>query len=200
MPVHDWTRVDAGIFHHFHHEWISELSRALNRGLLPPDYYALIGQSGRGLGPIAIRHLSEYGIVAMFEIISPAYTNSWHGHHVFVEKAVQILREGIHLVMVDLVPPGSRDPRRLHSAIWGEFSESDVELPSDKPLTLASYVSGPMPMAFVEPTTVGASLPEMPLFLTPEYYIPLPLEATYQSAWDAVPSFWQDVLTAPSSA
>src|SRR5580693_308429 len=44
MPVHDWTRVDAGIFHHFHLEWIAELSRALNRGLLPPDHYALAEQ------------------------------------------------------------------------------------------------------------------------------------------------------------
>jgi hypothetical protein len=22
MPMHDWTRVDAGIYHDFHHEWI----------------------------------------------------------------------------------------------------------------------------------------------------------------------------------
>ena len=51
MPIHDWTRVDAGIFHHFHHEWISELSRALNRGLLPPKYYALAEQIAGGLGP-----------------------------------------------------------------------------------------------------------------------------------------------------
>src|SRR5207253_2692980 len=41
MPVHDWTRVDAGIFHDFHHEWISEIKRALNRGILAPPYYAL---------------------------------------------------------------------------------------------------------------------------------------------------------------
>lgn len=30
MPVHDWTRVEAGIFHHFHHFWISEIARTLN--------------------------------------------------------------------------------------------------------------------------------------------------------------------------
>jgi hypothetical protein len=30
MPIHDWTRVDAGIFHHFHQSWIPEISRALN--------------------------------------------------------------------------------------------------------------------------------------------------------------------------
>ena len=35
MPIHDWTRVDAGIFHHFHYQWISTISNALNGGLLP---------------------------------------------------------------------------------------------------------------------------------------------------------------------
>src|SRR5215469_4150328 len=51
MPVHDWTRVNAGTFHHFHHEWISTISRALNAGLLPPDYYAMAEQIAGGLGP-----------------------------------------------------------------------------------------------------------------------------------------------------
>src|ERR1700675_1235832 len=41
MPIHDWTRVDAGIFHAFHLNWIAELNKALNGGLLPPGYYAL---------------------------------------------------------------------------------------------------------------------------------------------------------------
>src|SRR5437879_11986724 len=51
MPVHDWTRVEAGIFHAFHHEWVTEIGRALNRGLLPPDYYALPEQQAAGFGP-----------------------------------------------------------------------------------------------------------------------------------------------------
>ncbi len=51
MPVHNWSRVDAGIFHHFHHGWIEELQRALNGGLLPPDYYALAEQFAGGFGP-----------------------------------------------------------------------------------------------------------------------------------------------------
>src|SRR5262245_62169594 len=41
MPIHNWTRVDAGLFHAFHHNWITSLSAALNDGVLPPDYYAL---------------------------------------------------------------------------------------------------------------------------------------------------------------
>src|SRR5262249_40572942 len=50
-PIHDWTRVDAGIFHAFHHDWITEIARALNRGLLPAEYYALPEQFAGGLGP-----------------------------------------------------------------------------------------------------------------------------------------------------
>lgn len=48
MPIHDWTRVDAGLFHAFHHDWITILSHALNAGVLPGDYYALPEQSIQG--------------------------------------------------------------------------------------------------------------------------------------------------------
>ena len=51
MPIHDWTRVNPGIFHHFHLEWIGDLSRVLNRGLLPPDFYALAERIAGGFGP-----------------------------------------------------------------------------------------------------------------------------------------------------
>jgi hypothetical protein len=51
MPMHDWTAVGAGIFHAFHHEWISELCRTLNRELLPSEYYALPEQVAAGFGP-----------------------------------------------------------------------------------------------------------------------------------------------------
>jgi hypothetical protein len=44
MPIHDWTRVDAGLFHHFHQEWTVTLCNALNAGKLPPDYFALLAQ------------------------------------------------------------------------------------------------------------------------------------------------------------
>ena len=33
MPIHDWTRVDAGLFHAFHHDWITNLSRAEHGGV-----------------------------------------------------------------------------------------------------------------------------------------------------------------------
>jgi hypothetical protein len=51
MPIHDWTRVMAGIFHDFHHDWITTLKRGLNAGLLPKGYYPLAEQITGGLGP-----------------------------------------------------------------------------------------------------------------------------------------------------
>ncbi len=51
MPAHDWTKVPAGIFHHFHLEWIAAIAHALNYDLLPKDYYALAEQYAGVLGP-----------------------------------------------------------------------------------------------------------------------------------------------------
>ncbi len=48
MPIHDWTRVDAGLFHHFHQDWTIELCRALNAGRLPPGFTALTDQQTGG--------------------------------------------------------------------------------------------------------------------------------------------------------
>ena len=60
MPVHDWTRVEAGMFHDFHNAWITELRNALNGGLLPRDYYALGEQHvGRFVTDVLTLHASR---------------------------------------------------------------------------------------------------------------------------------------------
>lgn len=51
MTVHDWTRVSAGTFHHFHNLWIGDLCKALNSGVLPADYYAMGEQVAQDIGP-----------------------------------------------------------------------------------------------------------------------------------------------------
>lgn len=51
MPMHDWTRVPDGVYHAFHHRWISAISDALNTGLLPDDLYALPARVAAGFGP-----------------------------------------------------------------------------------------------------------------------------------------------------
>lgn len=46
MPIHDWKRVTAGIFHALHGAWITHLQEALNAGLLPEGFYAMSEQHG----------------------------------------------------------------------------------------------------------------------------------------------------------
>lgn len=50
MAIHDWTKVDAGIFHDFRHGWTCAIARALNEGLMSPDYYALLERPAASLG------------------------------------------------------------------------------------------------------------------------------------------------------
>ena len=51
MPMHDWKRVPATIYHHFHQRWTISICDALNAGLLPPGYSALVEQYSSGLYP-----------------------------------------------------------------------------------------------------------------------------------------------------
>ncbi len=203
MPIHGWARVDAGLFHDFHQVWTAALRNALNTGGLPPDYFALIEQYVRGPIPdvvrrseseayaekanrITIRH--RHGdLVAVLEIVSPGNKSSRASLRAFVQKAAELLQQGIHLLVVDLLPPGKRDPNGMHKVIWDQFVDEEYALPTDKPLTLASYDAGPPRVAYVEPVAIGDLLPDMPLFLKPEVYVPAPLEATYQATWAGFP-------------
>jgi hypothetical protein len=53
-------------------------------------------------------------------------------------------------------------------------------------------------VAYVEPIAVGEVLPDMPLFLRPEFYVPAPLEATYQTTWSLFPTVLKKLLESPS--
>ena len=247
VPIHDWTRVAAGIFHDFHHEWISAIKRTLNSDLLPPGYYALAEQVVGGIGPdvltldslspdeqddgpnallsdtggaalatsppkvrftaetemdrfvrrrnrVVIRHSSNHEVVAMIEIVSPGNKSSRHGIQAFVSKALELLDAGIHLLIIDVFPPGPRDPQGMHGEIWSAMEDDSFRLPQDARLTLVAYSAGDIKRAFIEPVAVGSVLPEMPLFLTPEGYVSVPLEQTYQVAFEGVPPYWREQL------
>lgn len=223
MPMHDWALVEAGIFHAFHHFWLSTLNNSLNRGQLPPDFYGLVapisaeldskrtsfedrllidGESEaefyrRKKSSIAVRHVSGDRLVAMIEIVSPGNKASRHAFQSFVDKACELLEHRIHLLLIDPFPPGPRDPNGIHAAIWAEVEDEAFELPSDKPLTLTAYECDLITRAYIEPMAVGEALPEMPLFLEPNGCVKVPLEATYQTAFEVMPRRWRDELQRP---
>jgi hypothetical protein len=115
----------------------------------------------------------------------------------FAERAVAALSHGIHLLIVDLFPPSRRDPQGIHKAIWDRVRETPFALPPEKPLTVVSYAVGRETTAYVEPLAVGDALPEIPIFLTPDSYVPCPLESTYQTAWQHFPAQLKGPLESP---
>ena len=237
MPIHDWTRVPSGLFHHFHQDWSVEIVRTLNRGCLPRGVAALVerragikepdvlaiqahrrmhnmtketfgdNQGGVATAPsiatqmvrrsskeiyaaranhIVVRH--HLGrIVAIIEIISPGNKDSRSAIGDLLEKTIDFLRAGVHVLIVDLFPPTPRDPFGLHKVIWDEIEEEVFQFPAGKDRLLVSYEAGRERVAYIEPLAVGDPMPDMPLFLTADLHVKVPLEATYQATWNALP-------------
>jgi hypothetical protein len=135
-------------------------------------------------------------IIAVIEIVSPGNKSGAASLKQFMEKSLQLLENCIHLLVVDLFPPTSRDPQGIHGAIWGQIQDDGFALPPDKPLTLASYVGGQVKTAYVEPVAVGDILPEMPVFLDTKAYVRTPLEESYQATWNLCPQEFRDRVSA----
>src|SRR5579875_1047794 len=51
MLIHDWSRVDANMFHHFHPRWTIAICNALNADLLPSSFSARVERHAGGLVP-----------------------------------------------------------------------------------------------------------------------------------------------------
>ena len=127
MPIHDWTRVEAGIFHDFHHSWTKELKRALNR-LLPEDYYALAEQCASGYGPdvLTLKTRGDNGatlsrvetpddssdssevLLASPQVIFLGETEMEHYHRKQKVIAVRHRSDDRVVAMIEVVSPGNK--------------------------------------------------------------------------------------------
>jgi hypothetical protein len=140
MPMHDWTKVEPGIFHAFHHEWISEISRALNRGLLPDPYYALPEQVAAGFGPdvLTLQGASENGPNSFGDMDSGGtatalrtrprtrFTAQTDAEFYRRKKSSIVVRHvsGDDIVaMIEIVSPGNKDNRHAFRALVDKACE-----------------------------------------------------------------------------
>lgn len=162
------------------------------RASIPRDPYARWQRS------VVIRHVSDDRIVAMIEVLSRGNKSSRHAIRSFLDKAVAALDGGVHLLLVDVHPPGPRDPNGIHAALLNEIGTEEYVLGRQRPLTVAAYIGGAVVETFVNHFAVGEPIPQMPLFLTRENYVSVPLEATYMAAWEDVPPRYQETLGASS--
>src|SRR3982751_6444286 len=103
------------------------------------------GRNGHGFyrrkhTPVVVRHVSGDRVMAVAEVVSPGNKAARHAIRSFLEKAAELLDRRIHLLILDLFPPGPRDPDGLHAAIWEEIAgRPPAPAAAGKPLTLAAY-------------------------------------------------------------
>jgi hypothetical protein len=143
---------------------------------------------------VAVYHANGDRIVAYIEIVSPGNKHSPKELKRFIEKCDQSLERGIHLLIIDILPPGKHDPQGVHAALWDyRYSESHG-VTADEPLGLCSYRVDDVPRAYFQPLALGEPLPEMPVFITPSHYVNVPLESTYAEAYRGVPERWKSVI------
>ena len=120
MPIHDWTRVDAGLFHAFHQSWTVKLCDTLNADTLPADYFALPEQSIRGPVPdVLTLELSPGGgetnptATALAVASTPPRTRfiEQAEDRIYVRKANRVTvrhRHGQVIAVVEIVSPGNK--------------------------------------------------------------------------------------------
>ena len=144
MPIHDWTRVSSGLYHHFHQQWAGELCDALNAGPLPEGYYALIDQRAVGLVPDVLalalkprqsRPASQNGGVAVAMAPPKArFFTEESDRQVYARRANRVAvrnQLGELVAIIELVSPGNKDSRHaldkfVQKAV--EFLERGVNL------------------------------------------------------------------------
>ena len=119
MPLHDWTRVNAGLFHHFHQGWCWEISSALNRGKLPDGYTALVEQrSGTREAdvlaieerPLEVDSVGNGGAVVVRERPQTTYVKRSERQY-YADKASRVVirhQLGRVVAFIEIVSPGNK--------------------------------------------------------------------------------------------
>jgi len=110
------------------------------------------------------RDFTDFPLVAVIELVSPANKDRPETREAFVSKCDAYLREGIGLVMVDIV---SNHHANLHALLMERIDDPE---PRDDPLYTSAYHpvqrnGGTQLDIWYEPLAVGEELLSMPLFL-----------------------------------
>lgn len=236
MPIHDWSQVPDASFHDFHQTWLGRIKGRLNRGLLPPGYFAHMERhlgryvsdvltlslpptpgpatprndppattdTGGGVAvtvrppqavarrsatpnqrsTVVVRDTEGGRLVALIELASAANKDRPESVTAYVGKAKAALHAGVHVVHLDILPPTRFTPVGLGGAIWAAVDGEDYPFTADKPLAADALQAGRVVELFANPLAVGDELPDVPLFLTPDLYIELPLSAAYADAFE----------------
>lgn len=124
-------------------------------------------------------------LVAVVELVSPGNKDRPENRRAFLDKCASYLREGVFLVIVDVVTSRRHN---FHAALMELFQSGETAMRAiASDLYSVAYrvrLVGKRTQVEAWPAelALGASLPTMPLWLTDSLCIPLELEAGYQTA------------------
>ena len=78
----------------------------------PQTTFVLAAEEERyaGKASCVVIHHGLGRVAAVLDIVSPGNKNSRHALRAFADKGVELIREGVNLLVVDLFPPGPRNP------------------------------------------------------------------------------------------
>ena len=147
-----------------------------------PNWAAPIAWNLRDLFEVRILNVeAQPRLVAAMELISPANKDRPAHRQAFAGKCAGYLRQGISLILVDIV---TERQGSLHQELLELLElESSVVFHSDLYAvayrTVESQTSDRIEM-WTETLSIGSPLPTLPLWLTPDLAVPVDLEATYQ--------------------
>ena len=128
---------------------------------------------------------TEYGrtLVAAIEIVSPSVKDRPRSRTVFVGKVAAMLQQGVCVTLVDLVSVRSAN---LYAELLHLLDRADPQLSPTPPAMYAVTLRARKPPkrrhlldAWFYPMAVGQPLPTLPIWLTPELSVILPLETSY---------------------
>ena len=136
---------------------------------------------------LVVRHTNDDRPVALVEIASPGNKDRRASVEDFVDKCVGAMNEGLHLIVIDLFPPRRNDPGGL-ACVVADHVGIALELPENRPLAAVSFRVAGRLRAYAEPLAAGVAMPTLPLFYDPEWYVNLPLQPAYDSAFAGMPS------------
>jgi hypothetical protein len=190
MPLHDWSRTPAWVFHNFYFGWAVYLKTALNFGSLPPGFVALLERTEYKLPEYhKDRIVVKRGLgrtLAVIEMVAPDNQHSEPAFNELVTRMRDFIDAGIHVLLVDVVAPSAQHSWDFHQAIWDGPTKAAAS-PMESGRFAAAYQAGEERNAYIDLLSVGEPLPNMPLFLTADTYVMVPLEASYQRAWNEMP-------------
>lgn len=136
---------------------------------------------------IAVFSAREERRLAVIELVSPGNKDAERRARWFEEKLLECLAAGLHLLVVDLLPPSPSAPG-FAAAVARELGSEAVPAGGLALTSFETQVQPPVVRVYHFPVQVGAALPEAPLFLEPALSVNVPLEATYQAAFDWLPA------------